>query len=61
MLQLFTVDHMSTPELLQTMMPEQSVVRSPPARSYALQAIQASSNPGQPFLLLFLLHNTACY
>ncbi|KAL0048675.1 hypothetical protein WJX82_008438 [Trebouxia sp. C0006] len=29
-----------------TMMPEQSVVRSPPARSYALQAIQASSNPG---------------
>ncbi|KAL0043039.1 hypothetical protein WJX79_007569 [Trebouxia sp. C0005] len=29
-----------------TMMPEQSVVKSPPARSYALQAIQASSSPG---------------
>ncbi|DBA76416.1 TPA: hypothetical protein ACH3X1_010119 [Trebouxia sp. C0004] len=28
------------------MIPEQSLVRSPPARSYALQAIQASSNPG---------------
>ncbi len=57
---LFTFDHVLTPELLQTMMPEQSVVRSPPARSYALQAIQASSNPGQPFLLLLLLHETAC-
>lgn len=56
---LFTFTHRLTPELLQTMMPEQSVVKSPPARSYALQAIQASSSPGQPFWPLLLLHNTA--